>query len=292
MDKDQTDPIRGQVAGNKEMKIEYLRNGNVVSLLSARQGKTYPAIAQVKAYWHGLRNGRLCPTRQEVDPRGMAGALHEAFILEKIAPGLARIRLAGQHLNDVLNMEVRGMPISVFFEADARNELHRALEALFDMPAQITLYLAAAGGAFRKPVEAQMVMLPLRDEDGQVTRVLGALQVDGALKSGPHRFSIQSVETSAIVVKNDALASMSKPQTAYDEEKAAAARSREALDLRLGANPGLHMGHVYREPVPGGDDTFRSFVEAQRHFDMRTELDQPDAGKSGQQAHLKLVTSN
>ncbi|WP_298906429.1 PAS domain-containing protein [uncultured Aliiroseovarius sp.] len=274
------------------MKIEYLRNGNVVSLLSARQTKTYPAIAQVEAYWHALRNGRLCPTRQEVDPRGMAGALHEAFILEKIAPGLARIRLAGQHLNDIMDMEVRGMPISVFFQADARKELHRAVEALFDMPAQITLSLTTAPGAFRKPIEAQMVMLPLRDENGEITRVLGALQVDGDLKRGPHRFSIRSVDTSAIIVKAEATASMTASRNAYDAGKSAATRAQETLDLRLGTSPGLHKGHVYREPIPGGDETFRSFAEAKRHFDIRTEMDQSGSGKSEQRAHLKLVTSN
>ncbi|MCK0170349.1 PAS domain-containing protein [Aliiroseovarius sp. S1123] len=271
------------------MKIEYLSNGNVVSLLSARQGKTYPAIAQVEAYWHALCDGRLCPTRQEIDPRGMAGALHEAFILEKIAPGLARIRLAGQHLNDVMDMEVRGMPISVFFEADARKELHRALEALFDMPAQITLSLTTAPRAFRKPVEAQMVMLPLRDEDGQITRVLGALQVDGDLKRGPHRFSIRSVETTAIIVKADTTASLVTSQKAYDQIKGATNRSRETMDLRLGTSPGLHMGHVYREPNPGKDNAFHSFAEAQRHFSLHEETLNSGTGK---RAHLKLVTSN
>jgi len=271
------------------MKIEYLRNGNVVSLVSARHTKSYPAIAQVEAYWHALRNGRLCPTRKEVDPRGMAGALHEAFILEKIAPGLARIRLAGQHLNDVLDMEVRGMPISVFFEADARKELHRALEALFDMPAQITLSLTTEARAFRKSIEAQMVMLPLRDEDGQITRVLGALQVDGELKRGPHRFSIRAVDTTAIVVNADVTASLATSEKAYDEGKSAVDRSPETLDLRLGTSPGLHMGHVYREPTPGGDDSFRSFAEARRHFGLHEDVLGSGAEK---RAHLRLVTSD
>ncbi|SPF76345.1 hypothetical protein ALP8811_01349 [Aliiroseovarius pelagivivens] len=274
------------------MRIEYLRNKNVVSLLSARQTKTYPSITQVEAYWDGLRNGRLCPTRQEVDPRGIAGALHEAFILEKIAPGLARIRLAGQHLNDVMDMEVRGMPISVFFQSDARKELHRAIEALFDMPAQITLSLTTEPGAFRKPTDAQMVLLPLCDEDGQITRVLGALQVDGEMKRGPHRFSIRSVETTAIVAKANASASIAKSQQAYDEGKGTLRPSHEALDQRLGTSPGLHMGHVYREPIPGGDHAFRSFAEAQRHFEQYKELDASDGRGTAERTYLKLVTSD
>ncbi len=42
---------------------------------------SYPAIAQVDAYWEALRNGRLMPERAEVDPRGLECALEYAFIL-------------------------------------------------------------------------------------------------------------------------------------------------------------------------------------------------------------------
>lgn len=268
------------------MRIEYLRNGNVVSLLPARQKKSYPSIAMVEAYWDGLRNGRLCPTRHEVDPRGIAGALHEAFILEKIAPGLARIRLAGQHLSDVLDMEVRGMPISAFFLNDARKELHRALEALFDMPAQVTLSLTTERRPFRKPLQAQMVLLPLCDEDGLITRVLGALQVDGELKHDPQRFDINSVEVTPIV------ADQGQTQTleAYQEGVDATQTTRAQLDARVGTSI-ARGGHVFRDTSGTAGDVFREFAEAQRHFEMpdRSSL---RGGPSEKPSHLKLVKSD
>lgn len=270
------------------MKIEYLRNGNVVSLLSARQTNTYPSIAQVEAYWDALRNGRICPTRKEVDPRGIAGALHEAFILEKIAPGLARIRLAGQHLNDVMDMEVRGMPISVFFQTDARKELHHALEAVFDTPAQVTLSLASDPGAFRKPINAQMVLLPLRDEDGQITRVLGALQVDGTPKHGVQRFSIQSVELKPIVVDHETAQTID----AYQEGRAAAQPSRTRLDKRIGNGARETAGHVFRDTSRLSDDLFRDFAEAQRHFEMPERSAPCRNPVPSKRAHLRLITSD
>lgn len=284
MNKDQTDHVGDQIAGNKEMRIEYLRDGNVVSLLAARQTKSYPAIAQVEAYWDGLRNGRLCPTRHEVDPRGIAGALHEAFILEKIAPGLARIRLAGQHLNEILDMEVRGMPISAFFLTDARKELHRALEALFDMPAQVTLSLTTEPRAFRKPLQAQMVLLPLRDEDDQITRVLGALQVEGELKRGPHRFDIQSVKVTPIVVEQD----QSQTLEAYQEGVQATQSAHTQLDARIGTNTASRGGHVFRDTNRKGGDVFREFAEAQRHF----ELPNRSRAVKSKPSHLALVKSD
>ncbi|SMR71922.1 PAS domain-containing protein [Aliiroseovarius halocynthiae] len=292
MNKDQSDPFWDQAVGNTVMKIEYLRNGNVVSLSSARHSTSFPAISLVEAYWHGLRNGRLCPTRHEVDPRGMAGALHEAFILEKIAPGLARIRLAGQHLNDILDMEVRGMPISVFFQTEARKELHRALEALFDMPAQVTLSLRTEAGAFRKTRDAQMVMLPLRDEDGQITRVLGALQMDGDVKRGPQRFSIQSVEVTPIVADADVTPSMSLTQKAYDEGQSAVKRTSEKLDVRLSTTPNPSSGHVFRDTNAAGDDAFHAFAEARRHFDLREDTETSEHERTSQRTYLRLVTSD
>lgn len=274
------------------MKIEYLRNGNVVSLSSARQVQKFSSIAQVEAYWHGLRNGRLCPTRQEVDPRGMAGALHEAFILEKIAPGLARIRLAGQHLNDVLKMEVRGMPISAFFTTDARKELHHALESLFDMPAQITLSLVAEGRAFRKGLEAQMILLPLRDETGMVTRAMGALQIVGKLDRAPQRFSIRTAEITPIVVDDDGAAVHDHIKTNYQIGSNALAPDQTHVDQRLGTTPRGRSGHVFREPKQGDGKTLHALAEARRHFDLGAPQKIVTGQRKGTGHHLRLVTTD
>mgnify|MGYP002713073288 CR=1 FL=1 len=69
------------------MDMEYFRGGKIVSLHPGRGDGGFGAIGRVEAYWEGLRDGRLMPTRAEVDPRGITDALEQAFILEKIAPG-------------------------------------------------------------------------------------------------------------------------------------------------------------------------------------------------------------
>ncbi|HHB80338.1 MAG TPA: PAS domain-containing protein, partial [Aliiroseovarius sp.] len=119
------------------MNIDYFKGDKVISLRPRRQKAHFPALSQVEAYWEGLRNGRPMPARAEVDPRGISDALEYAFVREKIAPGMARLRVAGHHLNDLLGMEVRGMPFSALFLPEARGKLQEAMETAFTAPASM-----------------------------------------------------------------------------------------------------------------------------------------------------------
>ena len=181
------------------MKIEYMQGSNVVSISPVRARINFPSIGRVEAYWEGLRNGRMMPARVEIDPRGIADVLEYAFVLEKIAPGLARIRLAGMHLNDLMAMEVRGMPLTAMFLPEARREMQKVLENVLESPAVVRLTLASDMGFGRKPLEAQMILMPLRDEQGVATRIFGALQARGEIGRGPRRFTIRDMETKPLM---------------------------------------------------------------------------------------------
>jgi len=104
----------------------------------------HPVIAQIDGYWEALRGDRQVPLRAEVDPRGIDQALENAFILERIAPKVARFRLAGMHLNEMMGMEVRGMPITAMFEPADRASVTALLEHVFEEPAKARLRLEAA----------------------------------------------------------------------------------------------------------------------------------------------------
>lgn len=181
------------------MKIEYLKGSNVVSIAPARIQQHFPAIAQVEAYWEGLRNGRLMPTRAEVDPRGISDILEFAFVLEKIAPGMARIRLAGMHMNDLMGMEVRGMPITAMFLPEARRQVQRALELVFERPSTARLTLSGDTGMTRPNLDAQMYLAPLKGEDGQPNRILGAIQSNGKIGRAPRRFIVRECDLNPLV---------------------------------------------------------------------------------------------
>ena len=173
-------------------------SGTVVTLAAAEGAMRYRALAEVRAYWEALRKGRAVPARSEVDPRGIENALEYAFIAERIAPGMVRFRLAGMHLNDLMGMEVRGMPLSSFFVPEARKKLGDVLEAVFQGPEAAEITLAGETGIGKPPLTGRLLLLPLKSDLGDVNRMIGCLVSDGQIGRSPRRFQIGAVEQVAI----------------------------------------------------------------------------------------------
>lgn len=173
--------------------------GNVVPLVGVGGDMRFPAIAQVRAYWEALRAGRLVPLRSEIDPRGIERALEYAFVLERVAPTVARFRLAGTHLNSLMGMEVRGMPLTALFTPTARAALAPALEEVFRGPQIAEFELIGEGGWGRPAIDARLQILPLQSDLGDVTRALGCLVSEGRIGRAPRRFDIVSCRMTDVV---------------------------------------------------------------------------------------------
>jgi len=214
---------------------------NIISIASFLNDSRFPQIAQVEAYWEGLRDGRLMPRRSDINPRGIEGALEYAFILERIAPGIARMRIAGSHLTDLLGMEVRGMPASTFFPPAARNIFSETLEDVFSSPSTAVLDLTAEHGMGKPDMEAKMLLLPLKSDLGDVSRALGCLVTKGNIGRAPRRFEIQGVNLRPIL-QGTADASTIAPLTKTpgeripglaDAQKRATPTAKQTLKSRL-----------------------------------------------------------
>lgn len=167
---------------------------NIVTMSHNKPHSGYAALSLVEAYWDALRAGREMPKRAEIDPRGIESALEHAFILERVAPGVARMRIAGSHLHDIMGMEARGMPITAFFEQDARIKVAGVLEEVFQTPAKAEVVMHAAAGSDHPALEARMILLPLKSDLGDVSRILGCMVSIGQLGSVPRRFELGSVK--------------------------------------------------------------------------------------------------
>ncbi len=165
--------------------------GRVVSMFLRKPAEN-DCFGQVETYWQSLCDGRLMPLRSELDPRGIVGALDRTFLVERMAPGVARFRQAGHHLSDLMGMEVRGMPMSCFFAPAARESVADAVESVFSEPARVDLWLSGPGRMARGAMTARMLLLPLRDDAGQVTRAVGCLSASTPYGRAPNRFSITS----------------------------------------------------------------------------------------------------
>ncbi|MEO0936619.1 MAG: PAS domain-containing protein [Pseudomonadota bacterium] len=170
----------------------------VVAMSDFAHDTGYSALSQVEAYWDGLRGMRLMPKRAEIDPRGIESALENTFIVERIAPGMARIRIAGSHLGDLMGMEVRGMPITSFVTPDARRQVSDTIEEMFQRPATCSLRLSSPAGVDKPQLEARMLLLPLKSDLGDVSRALGCLVARGEIGRSPRRFDVVGAKIRAI----------------------------------------------------------------------------------------------
>ncbi|RZW10214.1 MAG: PAS domain-containing protein [Rhodobacteraceae bacterium] len=174
-------------------------NGTVVSIATDQAVRRCAALTRIEAYWSELRAGRLVPSRSEIDPRGMEGVLAHAFILERLATGLARLRIAGSHMTEILGLEARGLPLSAVFEGDSRETLADALEACFNEPALIRLSLLSDRGFGRPELIGGMVLLPMRSDLGDITRVLGGISLNGSVGRTPRRLRITGQSRTSLV---------------------------------------------------------------------------------------------
>ena len=224
----------------------------------------HPAVSQVEAYWEGLRGARTAPLRSEVDPRGIDRALEHAFILERIAPGLARFRLAGMHLNELMGMEVRGMPLTSFFTPDARQAVTEALGHVFEQPAKAEFELQGERGSGGLP--GQMILLPLRSDLGDVSRALGCLVTHGQIRRSPQRFEI--VHSWLVPLVPGEAGPRAVPYARPEPAAGSLAEPRRAYQNR---------------PAPGAATTTGT-----------GSTGTPSAGRpgSGRGAHLRLISDN
>lgn len=203
--------------------------GKIVAMDRFDSGRSLSPIRQVEAYWTALLTGDGVPRRSQIDPRGLENVLEYTFILERIAPGLARFRLAGSHLNKLAGMEVRGMPLTAFFEPSARGQISEVLEQVFVRPAIAELGLMSAGKFGRTQLQARMILMPLKSDLGDVSRVLGVLVSDGAIGATPRRFTIPDTRVRAV-------SDIQAPQLQAKRELAGFAEEQDAFK-----RPGSHL---------------------------------------------------
>jgi len=153
-------------------------------------GQDLPALAQLEQYWRGLRGTGGLPGRQEIETRAIDAALPHAFILDRVAPRVGRLRVGGAALNACLGMEVRGMPLTAFFAPACRDVVADLMQEAFDGPAIIGFSVQARLGLLRGTVTGRVILLPLAGPDGQINRALGAIVVPGAEHAGALRFDL------------------------------------------------------------------------------------------------------
>lgn len=196
-------PETGQVAANR-MKI------------------SDPVLKDLLDYWESLRAGREVPYRSEIDPRRFEDALEHMFILEHLGEGNIRIRLAGMFLCEMMGMELRGMSLRALMRLEDRAPLDTALAQVLSGPSIAYLELEAHGPSGRRH-KASMLLLPLRSDFGDISRILGCLRIDGVpvADGTPLRFSISAAQIRPVRIEGAARSAAAAELPGFAEPKAA-----------------------------------------------------------------------
>jgi hypothetical protein len=116
------------------------------------------------------------------------------MLLERIAPGQVRIRLAGMALCDLLGLDLRGMPLSSLVVPGGRDGLSLALERVFDGPTQAHLRLTGERGMMRPTFGGELLILPMLGHSGACDRALACLVTSGTMGRAPRRFDLTATE--------------------------------------------------------------------------------------------------
>ncbi len=157
-----------------------------------------PCLQILRGYWEGLRVDGALPRRDDVSPRGLGGALENAFIIERIAAGMGRFRVAGSAVSDVMGIEPRNMPLTMLFEPVARGTLTRVLDEVFTGPTALDITLEAERMIGRPPLAARIILLPIRGAQGEYHQAIGALALSGSIGRTPRRFGITRLRSETI----------------------------------------------------------------------------------------------
>lgn len=163
--------------------------GKIAGNAAFESNSTHSLFSRVCTYWSGLRANGTVPRRSSIDPQALTDTLPHVFLAEIVAPRVARLRICGHKIEALMGMEMRGMPISVLFHGEARAAVADAVEQAA-MGARVILSLQAEGGFGVPQITATLALMPLADDAGRITRILGVIEQRGEVGRAPRRFTL------------------------------------------------------------------------------------------------------
>lgn len=145
-------------------------------------------------YWNTLRAGRPAPRRSEIEPRDIKKVLQHVFILERNDKWTYRFRLAGTGLCNTYGMEFRRHNMAALWQDEHQNRILDTLNEVTSAGAVAHIEYTAETPDHRQ-VNMEMILLPLAQDNGAVTRVLGAaIPLDEHPWIGSHMLVRQTID--------------------------------------------------------------------------------------------------
>jgi hypothetical protein len=129
-------------------------------------------------HWLELRGDEAMPRRSAIAPSAMAPALPYIWICEYLAAERRfRMRLAGEEINRIYGRNVSHSDFEEIIAGDRLAEVTSHYRRVLEQPAILhctgQIYLASG-----RAVVGERLALPLRDEDGTASQIIGASVYD------------------------------------------------------------------------------------------------------------------
>lgn len=134
---------------------------------------THLTLQALLNYWNDLRGDRPAPRRSEIEPRDLKKILPHVFILERNDRWTYRFRLAGTGLCATYGMEFRRHNMAALWQDESQQQVLELLNDVTGTGAIGSIEYTAETPDNRQ-VSMEMILLPLAQDNGAVTRVLGA----------------------------------------------------------------------------------------------------------------------
>ena len=134
-----------------------------------------PIFELLISYWHEQKLGATVPARRRIDPMAIDMALPWTLIIHRNSSHSARVRVAGQKLHEGFGRDPRGMNLDALFDQQSKPELDNYLDSLFRRPAMVQIPIRTTARILRPSQPATMLLLPLADAQGKITRAIGAV---------------------------------------------------------------------------------------------------------------------
>ncbi|MBW9114951.1 PAS domain-containing protein [Rhizobium cauense] len=129
-------------------------------------------------YWDRIRGQDRAPLRSQVEPTDLRQILSSVFLLETSDAGRVVFRLAGTRICDFFNRDLGGAALTELW-AHSHDDIETIAAGVMEHAAPALLSVTGCSSAGHRAC-FEMILLPLRSDNGRCDKILGALAPDAS----------------------------------------------------------------------------------------------------------------
>ena len=125
-------------------------------------------------YWNRIRGLEIAPLKSQVEPASLRHILSSVFILESANDGRIVFRLAGTRICDLFGRDLRAVHFAGLWANGQHDDIEKTAAGVMDhaIPALLTATGFSIAG---HRASFEIIIMPLRSQEGSCDRMLGAI---------------------------------------------------------------------------------------------------------------------